>query len=171
MENEMSIGRGEPVNDIDHACMDLHNSIKCLGIDSINHGEQCGYRDTLYRVAPVMNERMIDLACSMANRRMPQPECAKNICKIEANFLLFFLKRAFTGKRNFDEKYLHHEYGGQLDKELCNPSLITKSAQSNDLLTDYYGTNFIETIDFENFDDGNTIEIAPLINPRATTKS
>lgn len=134
--------------------MNLHKSIQCLDIDSVTNNDVCDYDTAKYMVAPSMNEKMTAIACQMANRKQENRECAENICKFEANFLLFFLKRAFSGKRTFDESFVHAEFGGTFNKQICEPNPIKKLDVDDEFFSSYYDTGFYtETvIDYASYD-------------------
>jgi len=115
-ESGMKKGRGEPVNDLDRNCHDLHMSYKCINADSLaEDGEECQPGSSEYTLATVIDKNRIPMVCKYANIFKSQPTCAARLCEVEAHFLLWFMEQGVDLDYSFDPSLIHDTNGGDFN--------------------------------------------------------
>ena len=112
---------GEPVNDLDTACMDLHHGYNCITIDDGSCDPRTldaalgEYSLPLSALSPLVD---YFTACASAN---PGNTCGYNTCVVEANFLRITMTPVFTGDQDWidmwNDNTLVHAPEGTFDYE------------------------------------------------------
>jgi len=111
--------KGQPVNALDQACMDLHHGYNCITVDD----EFCNARDLdstlgeyflpLTAISPIKN---FETECANAN---PGNTCGYRTCLVEAQFLITTYQPVFSGDQNWLDMWndvsLVHQPEGAFD--------------------------------------------------------
>merc|ERR1711964_425422 len=93
-------GRGQPANDVDHACKILHDGYTCILMDSEAEVVECTPWDVEYQSATGFGldaatgandsaEYAIRKSCNRANKKS---KCSERACKVEGYFVLNLFK-------------------------------------------------------------------------------
>jgi len=119
--------RGQPVNALDQACMDLHHGYNCIQIDMpacnprvLNATDD--YVLPLTSVSPVLDPKD---ECQNYN---PGNTCGFRTCQVEAQFLRVTYQPVFQGSQDWldmwnDNSNVHQSDGGQFDFDAqCMPT-------------------------------------------------
>ena len=110
-------GKGQPVNDLDQACKDLHHGYNCIKIDDSEcnprtlDASQNEYTLPLTAISPLVDP---DQACQDAN---PGDTCGYRTCLVEAQFLITTYQPVYAGNQTWidmwnDMTFVHQPDGG-----------------------------------------------------------
>jgi len=117
--------RGQPLNALDQACMDLHHGYNCIQIDQPNCNARTAnatvdYFLPLASISPIMDPKQ---QCQLYNQGNI---CGQRICQVEAEFLRVTYQPVYSGDQDWldmwnDNDYVHDTDGGNFDFEgVCN---------------------------------------------------
>ena len=119
--------RGQPVNALDQACLDLHHGYNCIQIDMPNCNPRIlnatdDYVLPLTSISPILDPRDECQTYNSGNT------CGFRTCQVEAHFLRTTYQPVFTGDQDWldmwnDNGIVHTYDGGQFDFDAqCMPS-------------------------------------------------
>jgi len=119
--------RGQSINALDQACMDLHHGYNCIQIDQPNCNARTAnatvdYFLPLSSISPIMDPKQ---ECQKYNKN---DICGQRICQVEAEFLRVTYQPVFSGDQDWldmwnDKDFVHDYDGGRFDFDgVCNPA-------------------------------------------------
>jgi len=119
--DDLTQGRGNPVNPHDSACERMQQCLRCSRMDGVNGGYNCDPKTQLYSAAffPITSTTSVGSGCSAQN---PGDLCGAHICTCEMEFLNELLELIWTGYV-YDPSFTHpnNPSGGTFDADANCP--------------------------------------------------
>lgn len=115
----MSHGRGVPVNKVDETCRALNYCYTCVRIDEREiNGKSCQPGQVSYNRPTGTNAatKSQEIQCEQNNNG---DSCKINTCKCETQFIASLIKMFFDPKEVFEPEWLHSK--GEFDPNTCGP--------------------------------------------------